>query len=761
MPRMCITGLSVCWLQLLVMVATIFCLFPAADGAAEDKENLADRSILEETTPEDASEDISEQAALVRVRLPLVGSADVSIRNMVQRAAQRLLAAAHKRHDLRRPVLVLQLEPPARANGDGEGSEFERAFALARYLCSSDLAGVRKVAYLPQSVRGHGTLLAIACEELIMAPDAEIGDAGIDERAEGTIRQTVVAAYREIAEARRTIPEALALGMIDPSAEVLQVETEDGVHFVLQQDLEKFSSNREIIDQRLLVPRGTLARFTGREGRQFGFVKYLAADRDALALALDVPVESLEEDQSQLADWNPVLLDIHGPVTPRLASQFETLVGTELDRRGVNWVGLRIDSAGGDLEASIRLATMLARLDPNSVRTVAYIPVQASGGAAVVALACDQVIMHPDARLTAAHPMDQEDQDAKDAMLAAARSAIRDSVAPRVERDWSLLVAMIDPRLEVFQYRNKAIGAERLLSVEEAGELPSADHWLRGAPLQEPNKPLQLTGTRAKQLGVAWEEVDSFDQMKQLYGFVNDPRQVESNWALDLIEALASPAFAGLLLMTAFTGIYLEVRSPGIGVGAFVAAVGFLLFFWSKGLHGTADWLEVLLFISGVSFILLEIFVLPGFGIFGLGGGALTIASLVLASQTFVLPQSESQIIELRDSLAVVALASVGVIAVAFAARHYLPQAPVFNRMVLTPPQNEERAALAMSETVADFSHLVGLEGTAQTDLLPMGKALVDHELIDVMVEAEPIDRGTPIVVVSAHANRVVVRAAS
>ena len=142
------------------------------------------------------------------------------------------------------------------------------------------------------------------------------------------------------------------------------------------------------------------------------------------------------------------------------------------------------------------------------------------------------------------------------------------------------------------------------------------------------------------------------------------------------------------------------------------------------------------MFLAGIGFILLEIFVIPGFGIFGLGGGAMVVASLVLASQTFILPHSKSQMIELRNSLAVVAVACVGVIAVAFSARKYLPKTPFFSRMILQPPQDEQREALEEHEMLADYSHLIGQTGTTKTDLMPTGKALVDHELIDVIAES-------------------------
>jgi membrane-bound serine protease (ClpP class) len=54
---------------------------------------------------------------------------------------------------------------------------------------------------------------------------------------------------------------------------------------------------------------------------------------------------------------------------------------------------------------------------------------------------------------------------------------------------------------------------------------------------------------------------------------------------------------------------------------------------------------------------------------------------------------------------------------------------------------------------------LIGQHGTAATNLMPSGKAEFDGQLIDVIAEGLPIDRGSTVVVVKARANRVVVRA--
>ncbi len=136
----------------------------------------------------------------------------------------------------------------------------------------------------------------------------------------------------------------------------------------------------------------------------------------------------------------------------------------------------------------------------------------------------------------------------------------------------------------------------------------------------------------------------------------------------------------------------------------------------------------------------------------------MVLVSLVLASQTFVLPQNGNEMLELRNSMVVLAMALLGVTAFSFMTSRYLPNTPFFNRMVLAPPDEQQRTSLEERETIADYSHLIGMSGEAKTDLMPTGKALVDLELLDVIAQSEPIDRGRPIQVVSAQANRVIVR---
>ena len=164
---------------------------------------------------------------------------------------------------------------------------------------------------------------------------------------------------------------------------------------------------------------------------------------------------------------------------------------------------------------------------------------------------------------------------------------------------------------------------------------------------------------------------------------------VEPGWADALIDFLRTPGMSVLLLVIGGAALYVELHAPGIGIGAFVAAVAFLLFFWSQCL-GTVGWLAIVLFLAGVGCMLLEVFVFPGMGVFAVGGGAMVLVSLVLAGQTFILPHNKYEMEQLQRSLLTVAFAVVGLVVAAAILQRWLPQAPVFHHVFLEPPVGEE-----------------------------------------------------------------------
>lgn len=695
----------------------------------------------------------------VRINLPITSRTLDRVRQFVLRAVEKANA------DKQRLVLIFEFTVPADQAEYGRGSEFGAALSLAELLTSQQLSGVWTAAYVPQSIQGHAVLPVLACDEIIMAPKATIGRAGVDETV---ITESRRSNYREIADRRRSVPAAVALWMLDPRQAVYVVETEVSREFVTADQLAALHGRVAVKSERKLYdPERPELSAVEQEGLLSGEearwllpgVRYLADSRRDVAQALGVP-EAVEEDLSLLGDWQPVRVDLKGPIGPDLASRVQRLIEQQLQLREpdkVSFICLWIDSPGGSLADSILLANYLGSLKPaDRVRTVAYVPRQARADAALVALACHHLVMHPDAELGGSGA---EAPSAEQVRYA--REAVRDPRGPWHDRSWSLIVALIDPDWEVFRYVRPG-RPDQFFSREEFEQYqrqhPNEADWRQGERITRPGRALLLDGRRAVEYRLAKEVVEDFAQFRQLYGLERDPHLVEPGWADYLIDVLASPGVSAFLLMVGFIALYVELHMPGLGAGGFLAAVCFVLFFWANYLGGTAGWLEAALFGMGVVCLLLEVVVLPGFGIFGLGGVLLIVASLILASQTFVVPRNPYQFERLQRSLLTLAGAGVGFVALAVVLRKWLPRAPVLRHVFLEPPRGPEAEAIGRRELLADFHQLLGTRGTAVTQLTPSGKARFGNRLVDVISEGELISRGSVVEVVEVRGNRVLVR---
>ena len=455
-------------------------------------------------------------------------------------------------------------------------------------------------------------------------------------------------------------------------------------------------------------------------------------------------------------DFRAVRVDLVGPISDGMIDRAKTLIKDAISRRNVNFVCLWIDSPGGSMDDSASLASFLVNtslIDPSRVRTVAYVPAQARADAVLVALACDEVIVGPHAIFggDGAHVFTERE-------VAAGRRVVEDRICVQKNRSWSLPAAILDRNVTV--YRCTSPGEVRYFSDEELANQPDPAKWQKEDRVTQPGKVFEAIGPQAKDFLLADAVLKNFDELKQRYNLEKDPTLLEPGWADELVQALASPWLSVILLMVAFAATYAELHTPGMGVGGFIAAVCFALFFWSRFLGGTAGWLEVTLFAAGVACLLLEIFVLPGFAIFGLGGGLLIIASLVLASQTFALPHNDYQFAQFQQSLLILAGAIGGTICVAMLINRWLPKTPVLGRIIHQPFTDEEIARVSHNESLAHFESLLGAQGTATTQLVPGGKALFGDRLVDVMADGQFIERGQPVVVVEVEGYRVVVRPA-
>ncbi len=213
---------------------------------------------------------------------------------------------------------------------------------------------------------------------------------------------------------------------------------------------------------------------------------------------------------------------------------------------------------------------------------------------------------------------------------------------------------------------------------------------------------------------------------------------------------LTHPVVSGLLITIAMLGIILEMRTPGFGIPGGLGITSLALFFWGHWLVQLAGWEEVLIGVAGVLLLLLEVLVIPGFGVAGLLGIAAIVAALVLSlvgpgfTTAFMLAAAGR-----------VVLSMLAAIVISLILLRYLPRLPFGRRLIL---RRDLVAAEGWASAPESDTKWLGKTGRASTPLRPSGIADIDGTRVDVVSDGEHIDAGEMIRVTRVDGNRVVVR---
>ncbi len=485
----------------------------------------------------------------------------------------------------------------------------------------------------------------------------------------------------------------------------------------------------------------------------------------ALVLLFGLPVLCCQaQQQAEPACQKGVLIELRGIVSPRMEKYLER----KLERArslGADLVVLDIDSPGGYLDSSLNIAARLR--DLHWAHTVAYVPREALSGAAILSLGCDEIVMAANARFGDAGPIFQ----GPDALFRHAPEKIRSDLARQVRdlaeakgRPPALAEAMVDMNLAVYRMTNTQTGDVTFMSEHEIRNLDDPKRWTKGKLVFESReaKFLEVNGRRAVELQLASAVVPDRAALDARYR-LQQPLIILSRSGVDTaVYVLNLPIVTGLLFVVGLIALYVEVSAPGIGVGGLTAGLCFTLFFWSRFLGGTAGWLEVILFIAGLVFLGIELFVIPGFGVAGVTGLLLLLAAVVMASQSHIITESSRDLTTLTNSLLVVfGAGAVFVAAVAVLTRYY-GSIPLFNRLVLQAPTGDGQQVVdggaRPMDPASDGPVQIGDQGIAESPLRPAGKAIFHNDYIDVVTDGSFVEAGRPVRVIQIQGNRIVVR---
>lgn len=695
-------------------------------------------------------------ATLIRVPLPLSSDADTRILTSLESVAMRS-------DGNQRPVVILEfvpaslpsgpaaaeangaLEPVGESKSIGQGTPFEKALSVSRWLSGPKGNRVKSVGYIASNLRGHAVLIALACEELAMLPDAEIGKSGIDETQ---VEPTVEQAYLDIAARRGMFPASAIRSMLDPSQSLVQLDLEGGgVEYTTLPELESKPREQGAWPERQLVPANQMASFNGQELRQRRWISSLVNQRELLPVALKLTGPIQQKPLFSLPR-KPVHLKLSGVLHRRVVNRTLRAIDDAVNNQKADLVLIQLDSPGGNLDDSIRLAYRLVEIPSDKAEVIVYVSKHARGDAALIALAADAIYMAPDAVLGTGG----------EASINAAEIEKRKTnfleLAQRKSRAAGDLVGMVHPDAIVHDFL--AADGRRMRTVPTwVIDDPQNPLWTKG---QAVDYSKGIETDRAIAMGLASDRANDLGSVAKLYGVDELPVDKQTSRIDQAIEWLASQRWlAYVCFLVGLICLSAELSTPGVGVPGLIAVVCFMIFFWMNLFQGTIEWLEILLIVAGIGCLLTEIFLLPGFGVFGVAGLVMLASGLLLAGQSFTIPTNRYQLEKVVQGLGQMGLGMIVLLGALVVFHKQLAKLPMVRWFALDQPLSD-KFVVAMDRLDEDRQILKGRYGTTMTRCNPHGKAILGDTVVDVVSKSGWIDEDMPIEVVDIKDNHVMVR---
>lgn len=460
------------------------------------------------------------------------------------------------------------------------------------------------------------------------------------------------------------------------------------------------------------------------------------------------------------------IVPIHGEIDRPLAVYITRSAERARDA-GVSYVIFDIDTFGGRVDSALEITTQIGAL--TDIETIAYVRVRPEGtgvswsAGAIISMAADRIYMAPGTSMGAAAPVLQSPGGGQEAASEKTVSAVRTQMAALAEKNGyprPIALAMVDADVEALEVlvdgERRIITGDELSRLEEEAEAGGPAVEVERT-ISEAGKLLSLTAGEMERFGVSSGSPATFDELYGELGVAPEAVvEIAPDSADQIVSVLTGGAFTSLLILVGLVALFLEITSPGFGIPGSVAVIAFSLIFTANFMLGRVGSLELLLFMAGLVLLLLEVFVIPGFGVAGISGLALLVVSLVLSMQGFVVPEFDWQWARLNRNVLLVLANTVGAFLLFGGFAYLFGRTNMFSRLKLADTQETSAGFTVQTNEVRD--RYLGRTGRAVSTLRPAGSADIDDERMSVESDGEWIEAGASIEVVRVDGNRIIVR---
>ena len=384
---------------------------------------------------------------------------------------------------------------------------------------------------------------------------------------------------------------------------------------------------------------------------------------------------------------------------------------------------INMNTYGGMLESADSMRTIILQ---SKIPVYVFINNNAASAGALIAISCNKIFMRKGANIGAATVVNEKGEKLPDKYQSYMRSMMRSTAETR-GRDPEIAEAMV--------------GAIRKVgAIADSGRV------------------LTFTTTEALKNHYCDGEAETISDVLSSQGIKNYEITEQKLTPLDwIIGLLVNPVVGGILIMVIVAGIYFEFQSPGAVFPIITAAAAAVLYFAPMYLEGFANNWEIVLFIAGVIFVALEIFVFPGHGIALITGIVMVITGLTLTmihnlGFNFHLLPSHAIVY----AFAIVVIAMFASLIGSFLLSKQLFAGAIFGkRLALDAVQEKEEG---FTSAISKMTEMIGKTGTAHTILRPVGNVEIEGNYYPATAETGFINKDERIKVVRYENSQLIVR---
>jgi len=373
-----------------------------------------------------------------------------------------------------------------------------------------------------------------------------------------------------------------------------------------------------------------------------------------------------------------------------------------------------------DMADSIRTAILNSKIP-----VYVFIDNNAASAGALISIACDSIYMVPGANIGAATVVNQTGEQMPDKYQSYMRSMMR-STAEANGRNPEIAQAMVDDRIKI-------------PGVIDSGMV------------------ITFTTSEAIENGFCEGEVKSIKDLLAKAGIEHYELEKQQLSASDsIIRFLINPMVSGVLIMLIVGGLYFELQSPGIGFPLGAAILGAVLYFAPLYLEGLVENWEIVLFFIGIVLLAIELFVIPGFGFFGISGIVLIVISMALAMVgndgfNLTLPDVTAII----HALIIVTISSIfGLVGSYYLSKKLFSTNSMLNLSLVSTQQRSEGFGI----DIEAYKEVIGEIGIAHTNLRPSGKIRIENQYFDAVSVSGFVEKSSQVKVLGYENAQLLVK---